>query len=572
VATVTDVVQDVPDLPAARDRTNALTGSPLLLAALAAVVACAWFLTLDARHLLPADEGRYAEIAREMLASGDWVTIRYNGVKYFEKPPLQIWMTALAFKAFGIGEWQARLWTAFSGAAGLVVTGFAAARWYGKRVGVLTGLVLLAAPAWNIGSHFNSLDMALSAAFAGVLSSVLIAQHPSASAATRRNWMLGAWAAMAVAILTKGLVGVVLPGLVLVIYSAVARDFAVWRRLQIGFGLVAMLAIVTPWFVLVSQRNPEFAGFFFIHEHLQRYLLPGHHREGAWWFFVPQLLLGFLPWLGLSWSMVKVVRSEPAHEGFRPALLLAVWAATIFVFFSVSNSKLPGYILPIYPALAILAACALDRLGPAQWRRQVLAAVVLILIGCAATPFLARQGSVSTPNALYREFALWLAAALAVGLAALVLAWRLGSASTGRSVAAYALAFFALVTIALRGHEAFGLSSSGAPLAARVAPLLDEATPLYGVRLLDHTLPFYLRHVLTLVERPDELEFGIAQEPQKWLPTVDAFVHEWTSGRRALAVMSHPTYDELRSRQLPMVVVGEDVRRVVVANFESPNR
>jgi hypothetical protein len=139
-------------------------------------------------------------------------------------------------------------------------------------------------------------------------------------------------------------------------------------------------------------------------------------------------------------------------------------------------------------------------------------------------------------------------------------------------MAAYALAFFALVTIALRGHETFGLSSSGAPLAARVAPLLDQTMPLYGVRMLDHTLPFYLRHVLTLVESPDELEFGLAQEPQRWLPTLDAFVHQWTSGRRALAVMSHPTYEELRSRQLPMVVVGEDVRRVVVANFEGAHR
>jgi 4-amino-4-deoxy-L-arabinose transferase-like glycosyltransferase len=568
-----EVVREVPDQPAARDRTDGWGGSSLLLAALAAVVACAWFLTLDARHLLPADEGRYAEIAREMLASGDWVTIRYNGVKYFEKPPLQIWMTALTFKAFGIGEWQARLWAALCGAVGLIVTAAAAARWYGKRVGVLTGLVLLAAPAWNIGGHFNSLDMGLSAALAFVLSAFLIAQHPAVSAATRRNWMLAAWAAMGIAILTKGLIGLVLPGLILVVYSVAARDVSVWRRLHLGVGLVVMLAIATPWFVLVSQRNPEFLDFFFIHEHLQRYLSPIHHREGSWWYFLPQLVLGFLPWLGLSWSMAKSVRSKPpAHEGFRPALLLGVWAATILVFFSFSSSKLPGYILPLYPALAILAACALDRLGQRQWRRHVIGALLLMVVGCFATPFVARQGNVGTPNALYRDFALWLAAALALGVVGFAIAWRLSSESLVRSFAAYALTFFAFVTIGLRGHETFGLNSSGAPLAAKVAPLLTETTPLYGVQLIDHTLPFYLRHVLTPVEMPGELEFGVSQEPGKWLPTLDAFVHEWTSGRRALAVMSHPTYDELRSRQLPMVVVGDDVRRVVVANFESPNR
>ncbi len=565
-------MQDVSERPDVLDRARGFDAATLACVALAVGVACVWFLTLDARHLLPSDEGRYASIAREMLASGDWVTIRYNGLKYFEKPPLQMWMTALAFAAFGVGEWQARLWTAFSGAVGLVATAFAAARWYGKRVGLLTALVLLAAPGWNIGGHFNSLDMGLSGALAVVLASVLLAQHPSASPTARRNWMLAAWAAMAVAVLTKGVVAIVLPGLVLVVYSALARDVAIWRRLHLGAGLLLMLAIAAPWFVLVSERNPEFLRFFFVHEHLQRFLSPIHHREGAWWYFVPQLLMGFLPWLGLAWAIANVVRAEPAGKGFRPLLLLAVWAVAIFVFFSASSSKLPGYILPIYPALAILAACALDRLAPARWRRHVVVAIVVVLAGCAAVPFLAAQSNDTTPNAVFREFALWLGAALAIALLGLVVAWRIAPASPLRSIAVYALAFFALVTVGLRGHDAFGRISSGAPLAARVAPLLDDAMPLYGVRLLDYTLPFYLRHVLTPVEAPGELEFGVQQEPQKWLPTLDAFVREWMSGRRALAVMARPTYDELRSRDVPMVVVGEDARRVVVANFEGSHR
>jgi 4-amino-4-deoxy-L-arabinose transferase-like glycosyltransferase len=129
------------------------------IAVVCLLLAGVWFLTLDWRHLLPSDEGRYAEIAREMLASGDWVTIRYNGVKYFEKPPFQMWMTALAFQAFGIGEWQARLWVALSGALGVVMTAVAARRWFGPRVALLSALILVAAPAWNLASHFNSLDM-----------------------------------------------------------------------------------------------------------------------------------------------------------------------------------------------------------------------------------------------------------------------------------------------------------------------------------------------------------------------------------------------------------------------------
>jgi 4-amino-4-deoxy-L-arabinose transferase-like glycosyltransferase len=548
------------------------TSSVALSLSVAVLVGCAWFLTLDARHLLPSDEGRYAEIAREMLAGGDWVTTRYNGLKYFEKPPLQLWMTALAFDAFGIGEWQARLWTALSGAAGLLASGWAARRWYGPRVGLLTGLVLLSTPAWNIGGHFASLDMGLSGALACVLAGLLIAQHPDATTRERQRWMLVAWAAMALGVLTKGPVAVVLPGATLIVYSAATRDAAIWRRLHFGIGLVVLFAIAEPWFVLVSQRNPEFMRFFFIHEHLQRYLTPIHHREGAWWYFVPQLAIGFLPWLGLSWAMLKAVREEPGGAAFRPARFLGIWAATIFVFFSVSDSKLPGYILPLYPALAILAGRALDRLTARAWRWQVLAALALMLLGVLATFRVARLGDAQTPNALYREFSVWLAAAVFTGTVGLLLAWAWRDVHPRRSIVAYALAFFALTTIGLRGHESFGRSSSGVDLAMRVAPLLSATMPLYGVRLLDHTLPFYLRHPLTMVETPGELEFGVGREPQKWIPTLAGFVRAWTSGPRALALMSHATYAELHAQNVPMQVVGEDPRRVVVANFEAPSR
>jgi 4-amino-4-deoxy-L-arabinose transferase-like glycosyltransferase len=109
-----------------------------------------------------------------------------------------------------------------------------------------------------------------------------------------------------------------------------------------------MLAIVVPWFVLVSLRNPEFPQFFFIHEHWDRYTSTVHHRPGPIWYFVPQLLIDVLPWLGLFAAAVSVVRREPSASGFRPRLLLAVWTGAIFVFFSASGSKLPRYILPIF--------------------------------------------------------------------------------------------------------------------------------------------------------------------------------------------------------------------------------
>ncbi|MDQ6639997.1 MAG: 4-amino-4-deoxy-L-arabinose transferase, partial [Pseudomonadota bacterium] len=312
--------------------------------------------------------------------------------------------------------------------------------------------------------------------------------------------------------------------------------------------------------------------FFFVHEHLQRFLSTVHHREGAWWYFIPIGLAGFLPWLALSSALPSVVRGERRGSGFRPVLLLLVWAASIFVFFSFSSSKLPGYILPIYPALAIIAALALDKLRPAQWGRQVVIAGAFA--GCAllSLPLVARLGSPTAPNALYRAFVPWLGAACVLALAGMLVAWRLRSSDPGRSIVVYALTFFLAETVALRGHEVFGRIGSGADLVARIEAVAEPGLPIYSVRVLDHTLPFYLRRTMVIVEEPGELEFGTRQEPDKWLPTLDLFERRWMSGAHALALMSPQTYELLRQHHLPMTSVAADQRRVVVANFEPAPR
>ena len=541
------------------------------------LLAGVWFFTLDARHLLRSDEGRYAEIAREMYLSGDWVTIRYQGLKYFEKPPFHLWMTVLAYHAFGVGDWQARLWVGCSGALGVAAVAGAARRWWGPRAALLAALVLVAAPAWNLGAHFNSLDMSVSGALALVLAAVLRAQHPDTAAPAQRGWMLAAWAAMAVAVLTKGLIGIVLPGLALVVYTLVARDWALWRRLHLVAGTTLFLAISAPWFVLVSLRNPEFPQFFFIHEHWDRYTSTIHHRNQPLWYFVPQLLGGFLPWLGLAPRAWAALRHEPAPRGFRPLAFCAAWAGAIFVFFSLSDSKLPGYILPVYPALALLAAAGLEGLlaqpKPAAWRRQLAAMLAVAGLGFAASWLLGRWPAGGTDGAQLRAYGLWLAGACALLAAGLAAAWRLHRRGAPLpSVGAYALAFFGATTLGLVGHETIGRPASGVDLVPAIDAVLTPQMPLYGVRLLDHTLPFYLRHTLIMVEKPDELAFGTRQEPSKWLPTMADFERVWRDGPHALALMSPAAYARLEREHLPMTLVAQDERRVVVANFTPPAR
>jgi 4-amino-4-deoxy-L-arabinose transferase-like glycosyltransferase len=256
------------------------------------VCALIWFAGLEYRGLAMPDEGRYADIAREMLDGNDWVTPRLNGLKYFEKPPLQYWATAGAFAAFGVDEWTARLWPAVTGFLCLAFTAFAALRLAPGSPWIPTALIFAGCWGYFLGGQFLTLDMGLTFFLTAAMLSFALSRRAGLSPPEERNWMLLAWAAAACAVLSKGLVGVVIPGLVLAVHLAIDRDLSLLRRLHWIPGLCLFAAIVLPWFVLVQHRNPEFFHFFFVHEHFERYALSDHHRPGPWWYFIPVVLVG----------------------------------------------------------------------------------------------------------------------------------------------------------------------------------------------------------------------------------------------------------------------------------------
>jgi 4-amino-4-deoxy-L-arabinose transferase-like glycosyltransferase len=266
---------------------------------LAVLFITVWFCNLDYRKLIRPDEGRYAEIAREMAVTGDWITPRLNGIKYFEKPPLQYWATAAAYRMFGEHEWTARLWPAITGFLGILLVLFAGRSLFGTATGFYASLILASSVGYVASAHFNALDMGLAFFVTATLLAYLLAQRPEATPLANRLWTLAAWAAAALAVLSKGLVGIVIPAAVLAIYVVLQRDFARLRGLHWGMGVTVFLLIAAPWFVLVQLANPEFARFFFVHEHFERFLTAVHRRVEPWWFFFPILAIGLLPWLTL---------------------------------------------------------------------------------------------------------------------------------------------------------------------------------------------------------------------------------------------------------------------------------
>lgn len=545
---------------------------PLVIFLLIAFCAV-WFYALGARVLVPTDEGRYAEMGREMVTTNDWITPRLNGIKYFEKPPLQTWMNALTFKAFGFGEWQARLWTGLCGLLGIALVALAGRRLYGGAVAFSAAAILGSSFLWAALGHVNTLDMGLAGMMTLALCSLLIAQRNDAAPSERRNWMLACWAGMALAVLSKGLIGIVLPGAVLVLYTVLARDWAIWRRLHLVAGLLLFFAITVPWFVLVSLRNPEFAWFFFVHEHLQRFTSKVHHRAGPLYYFIPILALGLMPWLATLPQALWHARRD-STAGFQPKILLATWAVFIFIFFSVSGSKLPSYILPIFPALALLIACHLQQAG----RRSVMICAAMLALfaaaGLALLPKVASMAGNAYEAPLYQAYSWWVGVAAALVLAGSLVAFWQGRRSVEAGMLLLAITGFMGGQMLMIGHDPMGRYAAGVNQLPALQAELTPQMPLYVVGRYEQSLPFYLGRTMTMVQHPDELEFGLQQQPELWIPTREEFMRTWmrhhASGTAAVAILSRDAYDQFVKAGLPMRVIAQDPRRVTVSSLLNP--
>ena len=529
-----------------------------------ALFAALWFGTLEHRKLVKPDEGRYAEIPREMVASGGWLTPRLNAIKYFEKPPLQYWATAAAFEIFGEHHWTVRLWPALTGFLGILFTAFVTARLAGPAAAVAAASVLGGSLLYVLLGHVAVLDMSLSVFLAAAVFAFVLGQKDGTSPGAARNWMWAAYVLLALAVLTKGLVGMVLPAATLVIYTLWQRDWALWRRLHLVSGLAIFFAIAAPWFVAVSLANPEFFDFFFIHEHFQRFLTKIHRRYEPMWYFVPILLVGLAPWtLALFGGLRQALRRDTDMR-FQPQRFLLVWIVVVFGFFSVSNSKLVPYILPIFPALAVLMGTWWLAAESATLRWHAAIWVMVGLAIAASAPQMLRLGDAEMTVAMFEAWVPWMVAAGATMAGGAALAfWLVGRF---RLVAALALGLGGniAVQLGLLGMDAVAPATSTWHIAQQIKPALAPDMPFFSVGMYDQTLPFYLKRTVRMVEHTDELKFGIEWEPQKFIPTFEQFFVVWNKTPKAMAMMPPDVYRRLAAQGLPMHEIARDTRRVFV--------
>jgi 4-amino-4-deoxy-L-arabinose transferase-like glycosyltransferase len=536
------------------------------LRALFAACTALWLISLGFRGLYNPDEGRYAEISREMLASGDWVIPHLNGLVYIEKPPLQYWATALSEAAFGQNAWAARLYTGLCALATVYVIWALVRREWGEAAATRAAIMLGSSLWFLLLGHQLTLDMSLTLFMTLTFAGFCNAQRSE----QWRGWMLLSWAGIAAAFMTKGLIAGVLPLFTLIGYAALQRDFAPWRRLLLVRGAALFAVLCLPWLILIQHRLPPFFQFFFVREHFQRFLTKIENRYQPWWYFIPILLVGILPWLLPALrSLSRDWRAGVARPGFDLRRFGWIWCVVIFVFFSASDSKLSTYILPMFPVLALLMATApLPRLN-ADLRATglgmlvlgvLLLAAALLLPRILALPFLydPRGG----PYFAHIRPALALMGVCSAGGG--VAAWRL-PADGIRPTLAIGLGGFATWSAALWAAAVVAPLYSGAGLFAQLPDNLRREVPVYSVRTYDQSLTFYLRHPVTLVEYRGELDFGQTLEPDKSIATLAAFAPVWRASAQALAVVEQKTYQQMQSEGFPMVIRASSPKSYIVS-------
>jgi 4-amino-4-deoxy-L-arabinose transferase-like glycosyltransferase len=528
------------------------------------LLALTWLATLQVRPLLDPDEGRYAEIPREMALSGDWVTPRLDGLKYFEKPPLQYWVTAAVYRVLGYSEGTSRLWTVGLAFLCLPLVYGWTARLYGQRAGLAALAALGVSPLFLIVGHLGLLDAGFTFWLTATVFAFTLGQSSRPGSARERQWMLAAWAAAALAVLTKGIVVAVLAGGSLVAYTLIERDLQPWRRLHALPGVALLLAVVAPWFVLVSRANVGFLEFFFVHEHFTRYLTTEQHRAGPWYYFLPLLLLGVLPWGGSLaravrrvWLNQDEIKTGPTPQ-FKPLRFLLIFALITLLFFSASGSKLPPYILPMLPPLAAIVGA--HSAEPGFFRRLArLGGGLVTLAGIGVLIYCARKNSY-----LPQETLIWAGVAIVASLVAVVVTWR-----KERDVVAQALVTAAAGTLAWQAllceYAATPPARSARNLVAAVKPYVHPGTTLFTVGQYRETISPYLQRTLIVVGFRGDLTFGLGAEPTKQQVKEEEFPVLWRSMTDAVGFFEPELWARYRSEGLPGRVVAADGRTVAVS-------
>jgi len=456
---------------------------------LIAIPAFFFLWKLSAFGLIGADEPRYAQVAREMLGRHNWITPTLGGTPWLEKPPLYYWQAMIAYKLFGVSDWAARLPSVFNGCLLVLACYFFVRRF--RRGSELDAALILATTA-GIASFARaaSTDMPLTAMF-----SIALLGWYAWFETSEKRWLIVFYAFIAFGMLAKGPVAPFLAALVIVVFAAVNRNAQIiWKALWVP-GIVTFFVIGLPWYLLVQLRNPQFFHVFILEHNLARFGSNLYHHPEPFWYYIPVTLLGWVPWaVFVLGALVWVAKQLKRSESDSLHVFLLIWIAVVVIFFSLSRSKLPGYVLPAIPAGAILASEFIRQRSaqsvPSLLRRTLVFGIHSLILAALLFCALMIQPLILMHHVLWSAAAIPLVVSSIVAIASFLLLLKF-------DVRALRLATFVPLILGLAVALRFGAAPLNQKLSARpVATAIAKLDP--------HHLPIAIFLV------PRETEFGLA--------------------------------------------------------------
>ncbi|MHB8829269.1 MAG: glycosyltransferase family 39 protein [Syntrophales bacterium] len=484
---------------------------------LAVVPILVYLLPLPFMPLMEPDEGRYSSIPNEMNISGDYVTPRLKGVVYFEKPPLAYWATALSFKVFGKNEFSSRLFTALAAWGCIILAYRMGLHFHDSRTGLYAAAVLTTFLYHSAIGRINILDMPL--AFF-ICAAIWSGFRFFAGAEKRKRRLYGLYLFSAFAFLTKGLIGIVFPFGVIGVWLIVSGRFRDILRLVSPLGIMLFSLVSLPWLILVQRENPDFFRFFFIQEHFLRYTTKIHDHYQPFYYYVPVLLAGALPWIAWLPEAIRGFKgAEPLFKREEKAFLLS-WTGVIFFFFSLSSSKLVPYLTPLFPPLALLFGVIFSRYDESRgktvapvaggWR---LGGIILPLLFLAAlfVPLFLVKHSVDP-----RTWLALIAVPALIQILLLFLPARMRTKGGSRRFLTIYL-LFAFFFVSLTAPMAYYLTpyKSAQPLALAIESNIPRDAEVYQYGISLYGIDFYTGRKTPIVDDIGELGYGVSQLPQE---------------------------------------------------------
>ncbi|MDD5461403.1 MAG: glycosyltransferase family 39 protein [Methylococcales bacterium] len=467
------------------------------------------FARLGGLPLISPDEGRNAEVAREMSLSHSWLVPTYNGLTYLDKPAFYFKTVALSFSLFGESEGSARLSSACFGFLLLVVTFLFCRRVYDQRTAILAMLIVATTPLYILFSRTVIFDMSLAFFVCSSIFACYLAEECEEK--QRKRWYLIGALSAGIATLIKGPVGFILPTLVITVFYVIEGRLAAMKEVFALRNGVIFLAVVLPWFIGLSLLRPDFPYYGIMRESLARFTTSEFHRTAPFYFYAPIIAGTFFAWSFLLPESI-IVAWQKRKRWSRADRLFVVWAIAVVLFFSVSQSKLPGYILTAMLALGVLTArvfaLAFDNSSGRAARIVLHGTIPLLLLSISAALLL---GVVAFDPELFEKrfqfkdglFELFIstlpALSITFGIVALLAALALWTRNTRLILVAFMSFPILFLSVNFDLLTLFAQTRSSHSLAQQIPATLPPSAELACMECLPNGLPFYLKRLVTVL-------------------------------------------------------------------------